>query len=697
MIGSKRISRPLYRPKEKRNKPVKKKVTLSIRFKLIIAFIIPVLFNVILGVISYSKASKGLMHAYETSAQQAFSSVTEYLEFGFDTIVHTGINFVSNGTARNYITSSYSNDFIKEKEDVSLLKGMIDVNQKNNSFISNIHLIVNAEKNTISSITSEKAGFYQELYDTGYFNGYNGLDFWQGTHTYIDQYFNIEPSEYILTYTRPFLVKGGSIIIDVNAETIHNIISGLATENGIITGFITKDGRELIHGGRVQDSPTFFGEKEFYKGIISSDKKSDSGYVIHDNNEYYFLYSKVGETGAYLCNLIPKSIMIEQAGDIKFITFLVVIIASAIAIIIGIAISTPMGKDIHTLLAQLKRVSSGDFTADIRINSKDELNLLATNLSNTLSHIKKLIKEIADISFLVASGANDVFINTESMNILADTIDISIRQISAAIEEEAEEASQSVTQFEVLSNEIKQIKDLVVEIEDFAGNTKVMIEQDIITMESFYRQSANTLSTMDLLFNSMYELDGKSKSIHKVTEIIYDIFSQTNLLALNATIEAARAGEAGRGFSVVADEIRKLSEQSASSASDIRGFSNEISLQINNTVQKTKDIGNIITSQNDTVTSIINAFQNLNTGIESLLHNLCNISQKINHISNTRVDVLNALTNISASTEETYSVSLAINDSIIDQKEAMQQLIKISTKLNDKAKDLENAIGIFKV
>lgn len=697
MIGSKRNPPPLYGFKEKRNILLRKKVTFSIRFKLIIAFIIPVLFNVILGVISYSKASKGLIHAYETSAQQAFSSVTEYLEFGFDTIIHTGINLVSNGTARNYITSSYSNDFIKEKEDMSLLKSMIDVNQKNNSFISNIHLIVNAEKKAISSITSEKAGFYQELYDTGYFSNYHGLDFWQGTHTFIDQYFNIEPSGYILTYTRPFLVKGGSVVIDVSSETIHNIISRLAAEDGIITGFITKDGKELIHGVNTQDSSAFFGEKEFYKDIISSDKKSDFGYVMHDNNEYYFLYSKVGETGAYLCNMIPKSIMIEQAGDIKFITFLVVAIASVIAIMIGTAISSPMGKDIHTLLTHLKRVSSGDFTADIHVNSKDELSLLATNLSSTLYHIRKLIKEIADIGFLVASGANDVSANTEAMNILADTIETSIGEISVAIEEEAEEASQSVTQFEVLSKEIKQVKELVTEIETFAGNTKVMIEQDIITMESFYQQSATTLSTMDLLSNSMHELDGKSKSIHKVTEIIYDIFSQTNLLALNATIEAARAGEAGKGFSVVADEIRKLSEQSASSASDIRGFSNEISLQINNTVQKTKDIGEIITSQNDTVASIINAFQTLNAGIESLLHNLCNISLKMNHISDTRADVLNAITNISAGTEETYSVSLAINDSIIDQKEAMEQLVIISADLNSKAKDLENAIGMFKI
>jgi methyl-accepting chemotaxis protein len=669
----------------------------GIRSKLILGSLIPVILIIALGLISYKKASDGLIRSYEISMQQAFTASRDFLEFGLDSIVATSVNFISNENAKYYVTSPYANDFTQKTEDCSTLKGMVDTNQKGNSFIQNIHLVVKSDKNAVSTVTSEKAGFYEELFDSGYLKENSATGFWLSKHDYIDTYYEIASSEYILTYCRPFLVKGGAMIIDVSTTSINNILTELEIGKNTITGFVTKDGKAVYRGtadNRFSDSLL---QQEFFQTAMASEDDSAPGYITYNGEEYFFLHDSIKDTGAYLFAMIPRASMTEQAGQIKLITLVIVILASLIAITAGLLISTSISTRIKSLMKQLKAVSGGDFTTEIKIKGKDEFSILAGSVRDTISHIRKLIKKVTDITTLVSDSAVDVSLHTGKLNHLADNVSTAIGQITLAIEEEANNAQHCVNNFEELSGRILHANDRLLETEAFNTQTQKMIIDDIQVMEKFSLQSSRTSDTIDLLTGSMNELAAKLQSIHSFINMINEIASQTNLLSLNASIESARAGEAGRGFAVVAEEIRKLSEQSASAVKEIKKISDEVTAKSKLTIEIVKNTGSIVEEQELTVNELITAFRRLNQEVEKLLTSNSTIIRDMKSMSDTRASALDSIANISASTEETFSVSQSIDGLISNQHEAMLKLADVSKKLEENASDLKDTIGIFRI
>lgn len=669
----------------------------SIRSKLILSFIIPVLLIIALGFISYKKASDGLISSYEASTSQAFLASRDYLEFGLNTIIATGTNFISNETAKNYVSSQYANNFDQKKEDCRTLKGMVDTNLKGNAFIQNIHLVVKSDKNSVSTVTSEKAGFYEKLSDSGYFNKSNASGFWQSSHAYIDTYYEINSSDYILSYCRPFLVKGGAIFIDISTASIDRILSDLEIEEDTITGFVNADGKTICHGTTDTRITENLMQQDFFQVAITQHEDLTPTYITYNDQEYFFLNTGIKDTGANLFAMVPKTSMTKGANEIKLVTMVIVVLACLIAITTGMLISSSIGSRIKALMNQLKEVAKGDFTTEIHIKGRDEFSVLSGSIRDTLSHVRTLIKKVSDITTMVSDSAADVTHHTGDLDQLAEHVSTAIGQITQAVEDEANDAQKSVNNFEELSNQILQTNNRLLEIEDFNTKTKQMITEDIQIMEKFSLQSSKTSDTIVLLSDSMTDLTSKLKSVHNFTDMINEIASQTNLLSLNASIESARAGEAGKGFAVVAEEIRKLSEQSSSAVNEIKKISNEVTAKSIATVTIVNNTGSMIEEQKLMVGELISAFRSLNQGVENLLTNISYIIHDMKTMSETRASALDSIANISASTEETFSVAQSIDQLVSNQQEAMRKLSEVSRMLDENAADLKDNIGIFRI
>ncbi len=267
---------------------------------------------------------------------------------------------------------------------------------------------------------------------------------------------------------------------------------------------------------------------------------------------------------------------------------MVLSLISLIAIILGISvallISRMISKPVDEMLEAANKIAEGNLLVQINNTSENELGQLSTALGTMATNLRKIVTEVKDGSSKVASTSQELSAASEEMTSGAGQISDVVADIAKGSQ------SQSIRAEEVS----RAMKDMTANVQDVASNAQKVAsaaQGSSQLLEGVSKQSEQLLSHMTEIQTAVSdsaevirELDGKSRQIGEIVELITSIADQTNLLALNAAIEAARAGDYGKGFAVVADEVRKLAEDSNNAAKQIAVLVHQIQNETNNAV-----------------------------------------------------------------------------------------------------------------
>jgi methyl-accepting chemotaxis protein len=683
-----------------------KKIKFGILQKLIMGFIIPVAFIVILGAISYSKASEGLITNYEQATNNTMSMATSYLKYVVEYENALSIQYTSDNDMSYFMKGSSHKEEQDRKTFVTKINNEFSKKRNLEKFTQGIHIIGSEDIPVLTSKMVNMSGFYNELMETpeGALLGDKEIKaYWIGSHPIIDSKLGIKSGDYAFSLIRKFSSSGACIVIDINRIEIEAFLKGLDFGDNSIVALVTADGTEIdIKNDNTKDGAQVindfsFSSQSYFTDAMKSEELTNSEYVDFESDEYLFMYSKIGDTGLTICGLIPKASFMYQAGEIGITTIIIVALASLVAITIGFIMSNGIGKSLKNINQKLQKISEGDLTVSVSVNRRDEFAILADNIMDMLNNMRALIQKMTNVSALVSASSENVLETSKIISISTSNITQAVDEIGNGIEGQAEDAQSCLTQMDELSHKISIVYTNLSEIESLTEGMKEMIGNGIITMEKLTKQSDATNNITKYVVSNIAALELKTKSISDIVQVINEISDQTNLLSLNASIEAARAGDAGKGFAVVATEIRKLATKSMTAANEIKGVIDEIMKQTADTVLTAKEAESVVSMQNDAVVQTTSAFRNMNSGVESLITNLSVIATNMKNMETAREGTLSAVENISSISEETLATSCTIEDTVHEQAKSVFTLEEAANEMGANAKDLNEAISIFKI
>lgn len=685
-------------------------INIGIKLQLLVAFLIPICFVVMVGVMSYQKAAEGMVKNYEESALSSIDMGTQYLDLGCKMALSNAMQFVLDRDVASYSIGVYENDILKNLDIYNKTKSALIVNAASNPFIGSIAIVPKAHNNIISSAGIAEKGFYEEWAETEEGKQVltdSGSLKWLSSHPIFDEKMSVEKDSYFLSCLGVLTNKSAVVVLDINRNVIIEMLQKLNFGSESSVAYITKDGSQQSYFAASTDNlkeenenplqTLQFFEQDFYQESLLSEEPTGSEYISFNKQDYLFLYSKSTVTNGMLCAMVPKELVVQSAGSIKEMTLWLVILACITAAVIGSVIAFNITHNIGYINRKLSSVSNGDLTVQLKRKGKHEFALLSGRVMEVITNTRGLIEKVEQCVESVSDSANQVEDVSDKISTCSEGISINIDEMETGSLQQVEDAGECSELMEGLAETIQLISENVLEIGGYADKTKTMIMQGIDTMGELSKQSDSTTNITGHVKLDITNLEKESFKIRNFVEVINDISSQTNLLSLNASIEAARAGEAGRGFSVVAEEIRKLADGSLQAATQIQAVVMNIQKQIVETVKSASDAEQVVGEQAATVLRTIEVFESMNGCIEQLLEKLNQIGINVESANSGKEGTIKAVDNITSIAQETASSATIVKDTAKGQLEVVETLRISAKELNDKMSELKTVMGQFKI
>lgn len=678
-----------------------KKVRFGIGAKLVLVCFVPVMFIVLLGVVSYQKASTAIVSSYETSSFNTITKASEYYTLYFQNAEQTSLTIYNDDVLAKYYSGYFKLIPVEEASSYSTIKKNVALKQRSDASISAVHIISDygSSYSTMGKLTNGKFKDMAATEDGKKILEGSGKAVWLGRHVGIDESAHTTEDNYGMSVSRSMKaanMKDVAIItVDLDRALLEAPIESMDLPEGSYCSIITSDGREITD--EKFEGVMSFTDKDFYKEMVNSSEVTGYKYTKINNEEYLYMYSKLGETGNAICCVIPKSAITEQASGIRNFTMGIVVVASIIAILLSILMAASIGKAINHINKIAKQAAEGDLSMIIKSRRKDEFGLLYGHMAGMFGGMKELIGKVAFVTGSVSDSAQDVSNGSKELVVSAKHISETVGNMEVGINEQAQSAESCMKKMDELSHIIGNVVESTEFIQKSSDKTIEILQSSMGTIDELSNNVKNSTEVSQSAIEDMVNLSNESKQINSITKTINEIADQTNLLALNASIEAARAGDAGRGFAVVAEEIRKLAEESLNASNQISTIIQNIQTKMDGTVETVKEAGAIVASQEGSLNETVGAFDEIKVQMISLTDNIQKITVDVQDMNEAKESTMMAIENISAVLEETAASSTEVLSAVDKQENTIESLNEEAHKLEEKATQLQEAIRLFKV
>jgi methyl-accepting chemotaxis protein len=373
------------------------------------------------------------------------------------------------------------------------------------------------------------------------------------------------------------------------------------------------------------------------------------------------------------------------------------IILIILAFLVGSSLIRGFVQPIKNIEAAMEKAKDGDLTVSAAITSHDELGVVADSLNKMLSGIRHLIHQTQATAKNVYRAFGEVNNASRYSSESNQEIFSIMEQITAGAQSQAQEAEKTSQLISYLDHKIEE---LLLSCGEISASVKDTEKVHTIVQSNITELSLRNIETIEATIKAqkvIEDLNKKCLTISSILQSIHTITEQTNLLSLNASIEAARAGDAGRGFAIVAQEIRKLAVNSAISAQEIKEIIASIQHESKNAVRIMNESINTLQKQDISVKNVTETFEESSRLVEVIENKANNIMSLTNNILEDSRETVHSMQNILHVTENTAASTEEVTAMLEQQTAMMATLTTSAANLETSASELMQQINRFKI
>ncbi|MFC5532004.1 methyl-accepting chemotaxis protein [Cohnella yongneupensis] len=394
---------------------------------------------------------------------------------------------------------------------------------------------------------------------------------------------------------------------------------------------------------------------------------------------------------------IPVSSLVKDTKAISRLTWAMSAVAAVIAAGIGVIVMLTVGRPLARLRTLMNEGEKGNLTVRSTLRQRDEIGQLSDSFNRMMAEITGLVRRTNQSALEVLETAATLADASRKTASAASEIAVATEEIAGGATNLATESEKGTDLTVWIGTQVQSVISSNARMGESANEVEAASRTGLDYMDELIDKTGQTERMTRAMVDKVDKLKESTYSIRRILDVLGNMTKQTNILSLNATIEAARAGAAGKGFMVVADEIRKLADQSRQSIGIVGEIVGKIQGEIEETVHVLSEAYPIFREQNDSVREANHIFGVVQHNMNDFVDRLSSATASIRQLEDAQSTLSLAMSNVSAVAEQASATSQEVASLSNEQLGVSESLVRLSNRLEDVSAQLRESLSRFTV